>query len=47
MLRAWDALVQVRTKLMNCVRGMVKSVGGRLHGAAGECFAKRVRELPQ
>ena len=44
MLRARDALVQVRTKLMNCVRGMVKSVGGRLPGASGECFAKRVRE---
>jgi transposase len=23
---------------------MVKSVGGRLPGASGECFAKRVRE---
>ena len=34
MLRARDALVQVRTKLMNCVRGMVKSVGGRLPGAS-------------
>ncbi len=44
MLRARDALVQVRTKLMNCARGMVKSVGGRLPGASGECFAKRVRE---
>jgi transposase len=43
MLRARDALVQVRTKLMNCARGMVKSVGGRLPGASGECFAKRVR----
>jgi transposase len=44
MLRARDALVQVRTKLMNCARGMVKSVGGRLPGASGECFAKRVRD---
>jgi transposase len=44
MLRARDALVQVRTKLMNCARGMVKSVGGRLPGASGECFAKKVRE---
>jgi transposase len=43
-LRARDALVQVRTKLMNCARGMVKSVGGRLPGASGECFAKRVRD---
>jgi transposase len=48
MLRARDALVQVRTRLMNCVRGMVKSVGGRLPGASGECFARRVREhLPE
>ena len=44
LLRARDALVQVRTKLMNCARGMVKSVGGRLPGASGECFAKRARE---
>ena len=44
MLRARDALVQVRTKLINCARGMVKSVGGRLPGASGECFAKKVRE---
>jgi transposase len=44
MLRARDTLVQVRTKLINCARGMVKSVGGRLPGASGECFAKRVRE---
>ena len=44
MLRARDVLVQVRSKLMNCSRGMVKSVGGRLPGASGECFAKSVRE---
>ena len=44
MLRARDALVQVRTKLINCVRGMVKSVGGRLPGASGEYFSKKVRE---
>jgi len=48
MLRARDALVQVRTKLMNCVRGMVKSVGSRLPGASAECFARKVREhLPE
>jgi transposase len=44
MLRARDALVQVRTKLINCARGLVKSVGGRLPGASGEYFAKKVRE---
>lgn len=43
-LRARDALVQVRTKLVNCVRGMVKSVGGRLPGASADYFAKKVRE---
>jgi transposase len=44
MLRARDALVQVRTKLINCARGMVKSVGGRLPGASSDYFAKKVRE---
>ncbi len=44
MLRARDALVQVRTKLINCARGMVKSVGGRLPNASGEYFARKVRE---
>lgn len=44
ILRARDALVQVRTKLINCARGLVKSVGGRLPGASGEYFAKKVRE---
>jgi len=44
MLRARDALVQVRTKLINCARGLVKSVGRRLPGASGEYFAKKVRE---
>jgi transposase len=29
LLRARDALVAVRTKLINCVPGQVKSVGGR------------------
>lgn len=43
-LRARDALVQVRTKLINCARGMVKSVGGRLPAASGEYFAKKVRD---
>ncbi len=44
MLRARDALVHVRTKLINCARGMVKSVGGRLPAASGEYFAKKARE---
>lgn len=43
-LRARDALVRIRTKLINCVRGMVKSVGGRLPSASGAYFHKKVRE---
>jgi transposase len=44
MLRARDTLVQVRTKLINCARGMVKSVGGRLPSASGDYFARKSRE---
>lgn len=43
-LRARDQLVSVRTTLINCVRGMVKSVGGRLPSASGAYFATKVRE---
>jgi transposase len=44
MLRARDTLVQVRTKLINCARGMVKSVGGRLPSASGDYFGRKSRE---
>jgi transposase len=44
VLRARAQLVSVRTNLINCVRGMVKSVGGRLPSASAEYFAKKVRE---
>jgi transposase len=44
VLRARDQLVCVRTTLINCVRGMVKSVGGRLPSASGAYFATKVRE---
>ena len=44
VLRARDQLVSVRTALINCVRGMVKSVGGRLPSASGAYFATKVRE---
>ena len=44
VLRARDQLVAVRTTLINCVRGMVKSVGGRLPSASGAYFARKVRE---
>jgi len=46
-LRARDQLVAVRTKLINHVRGAVKSVGGRLGRCSAEAFAKRAAgELP-
>jgi transposase len=46
-LRARDQLVSVRTKLINHVRGTVKSVGRRLPKCSAEAFAKRAAgELP-
>ena len=46
-LRARDQLVAVRTKLINHVRGTVKSVGRRLSKCSAEAFAKRATgELP-
>lgn len=41
-LRARDQLVSVRTKLINHVRGVVKSNGARLPRCSAESFAKRV-----
>jgi transposase len=41
-LRARDQLVGVRTKLINHVRGVVKSNGARLPRCSAESFAKRV-----
>jgi transposase len=47
-LRARDQLVGVRTKLINHVRGAVKSSGSRLSRCAAEAFAKRAAgELPE
>lgn len=40
MLRARDRLVCVRTKLVNSVRGLVKSVGGRLPKCSAQSFHK-------
>jgi transposase len=46
-LRARDQLVGVRTKLINHVRGTVKSSGARLSRCSADVFAKRARgELP-
>jgi transposase len=38
LLRAREGLVAARTKLINCVRGQVKSVGGRLPSCSAESF---------
>ena len=47
-LRARDTLVATRTKLINHVRGAVKSVGARLHRCSAECFHKRAAaEIPE
>jgi len=41
LLRARDGLVQSRTKLINCVRGLVKSVGGRVPKCSADSFDKQ------
>jgi transposase len=41
LLRARDQLVGARTKLINHVRGAVKSLGGRISKGSAESFAKR------
>jgi len=47
VLRARDQLVAARTKLINHVRGAVKSLGRRLSGCSAEAFALCVpNELP-
>lgn len=48
LLRARDALVGARTKLINCVRGLVKSVGGRVPKCCSESFARQaVAAIPE
>ena len=42
VIRARDALVRSRTRLINCVRGLVKPTGARLPVASAECFPARV-----
>jgi transposase len=44
-LRARDALVQSRTKLVNAARGMAKSLGHRLPAASTPSFAAKVRDV--
>jgi transposase len=44
LIRARDALVAARTKLINAARGLAKSLGGRLPRCSSHCFPQRVRE---
>ena len=48
LLKARDVLVRSRARLIGHVRGLVKSVGGRVRRASAECFAVRAAEdLPE
>jgi transposase len=44
VLRARDALVSVRTQLINATRGLVKSTGARLPKCSSPSFKKKVEE---
>jgi len=44
VLRARDALVSVRTELINTTRGLVKSLGARLPKCSSPSFPKKVEE---
>ena len=45
VIRGRDCLVAARTQLINAVRGMVKSVGGRLPKSTTAAFAGKVSSL--
>src|SRR5215469_11231385 len=45
VLRARDALVSVRTELINTVRGLVKSMGTRLPRCSSPSFPNKVEEV--
>lgn len=45
LLKARDALVRVRTALINHVRGALKSLGHAVPGGAAEAFARRTRPV--
>jgi transposase len=49
VLRAREALVESRTKLISAVRGLVKTMGGtRLPSSSTEAFSRKVAaEIPQ
>ena len=44
VLRARDALVSVRTELINTTRGLVKSMGTRLPGCSSPSFTDKVKD---
>jgi transposase len=44
VIKARDALVTVRTRLVNHARGLVKPFGGRLPKCTAETFARKARE---
>lgn len=44
VLRARDALVQARTKLINHVRGAVKAMGGRIPKISGPAFGRKAED---
>lgn len=44
VLRARDSLVRARTRIINCVRGLVKPTGVRLPASNAEGFCSRVNE---
>src|SRR5712672_2129376 len=44
LLRARDALVSVRTELINTTRGLVKSMGTRLPRCSSPSFADKVKD---
>ena len=47
VIRARDQLVRARTRLINHVRGAVKSLGGRIGKCSAEAFPRRARrEMP-
>jgi transposase len=43
LIKARATLVRARTMIINALRGLVKSAGGRLPSCSTECFAERVR----
>ena len=45
LIRSREALVKTRTQLVNAVRGLVKSVGGRLPASSSEYFHIKVKSL--